>query len=53
MNGIMDLTAAAVRIATPLILAAIGGLLSERAGVFAVGLPLACAWLVLVVKSLQ
>ncbi len=34
----MDLLASAVRIATPLLLAAAGGLLSERAGVFAVGL---------------
>ncbi len=34
----MDLLASAIRIATPLVLAAIGGLISERAGVFAVGL---------------
>ncbi len=34
----MDLLAASIRIATPLLLAALGGLLSERAGVFAVGL---------------
>ncbi len=34
----MDLLAAAIRIATPLVLASLGGLLSERAGVFAVGL---------------
>ncbi len=35
---ILDLLAAAIRIGTPLILAALGGILSERAGVFAVGL---------------
>ena len=34
----MELLAAAIRIATPLLLAALGGILSERAGVFAVGL---------------
>jgi ABC-type uncharacterized transport system permease subunit len=34
----IDFLAAAVRIATPLLLAALGGILSERAGVFAVGL---------------
>jgi len=34
----IDLLAAAIRIATPLLLAALGGILSERAGVFAVGL---------------
>nr|WP_321983149.1 ABC transporter permease [uncultured Lichenicoccus sp.] len=34
----MDLLASAIRIGTPLLLAALGGLLSERAGVFAVGL---------------
>lgn len=34
----MDLLAASIRIGTPLLLAALGGLLSERAGVFAVGL---------------
>ncbi len=34
----MELLAASIRIATPLLLAALGGLLSERAGVFAVGL---------------
>ena len=34
----IDLIAAAIRIATPLLFAALGGLLSERSGVFAVGL---------------
>jgi simple sugar transport system permease protein len=34
----IDLIEAAIRIATPLIFAALGGILSERAGVFAVGL---------------
>lgn len=34
----IDLLAAAIRIATPLLFAALGGILSERAGVFAVGL---------------
>lgn len=34
----IDLLAAAIRIATRLLLAALGGILSERAGVFAVGL---------------
>ncbi len=34
----LDLLAAAIRIATPLAFAAMGGILSERAGVFAVGL---------------
>jgi len=34
----IDFLAAAIRIATPLWLAALGGVLSERAGVFAVGL---------------
>ncbi len=34
----MELLAASIRIATPLLLAALGGLLSERAGIFAVGL---------------
>jgi general nucleoside transport system permease protein len=34
----MDFLAAAIRIATPLLMAALGGILSERAGVFAVGL---------------
>lgn len=34
----MELLAAAIRIATPLLLAALGGILSERAGVFAIGL---------------
>ena len=33
-----DFLAAAIRIATPLMLAALGGILSECAGVFAVGL---------------
>lgn len=35
---LLDLLAAAIRIASPLIFAAMGGTLSERAGVFAVGL---------------
>jgi simple sugar transport system permease protein len=34
----IDFIAAAIRIATPLLFAALGGILSERAGVFAVGL---------------
>jgi general nucleoside transport system permease protein len=34
----IDFLGAAIRIATPLLLAALGGILSERAGVFAVGL---------------
>jgi simple sugar transport system permease protein len=34
----IDFLAAAIRIATPLLLAGLGGILSERAGVFAVGL---------------
>ena len=34
----IDFLAAAIRIATPLLFAALGGILSERAGVFAVGL---------------
>ena len=34
----IDFLAAAIRIATPLLFAALGGVLSERAGVFAVGL---------------
>jgi simple sugar transport system permease protein len=34
----IDVLAAAIRIATPLLFAALGGVLSERAGVFAVGL---------------
>ncbi|GAB0115198.1 ABC transporter permease [Acidisoma sp. C75] len=34
----IDYLAAAIRIATPLVFAALGGILSERAGVFAVGL---------------
>ena len=40
MDGaaLVELLAAAVRIATPLLFAAMGGLLSERAGTFAVGL---------------
>ena len=33
-----DFLAASIRIATPLLLAALGGILSERAGTFAVGL---------------
>jgi simple sugar transport system permease protein len=36
--NIVDLLNAALRIASPLMLAAFGGVLSERAGVFAVGL---------------
>ncbi|WP_176086703.1 ABC transporter permease [Martelella sp. HB161492] len=35
---IVDFASAAIRIATPLAFAALGGILSERAGVFAVGL---------------
>jgi simple sugar transport system permease protein len=35
---VIDFLAAAIRIASPLLLAALGGILSERAGVFAVGL---------------
>lgn len=34
----IDFLAASIRIATPLLLAALGGIMSERAGVFAVGL---------------
>jgi hypothetical protein len=34
----IDILAASVRIATPLLLAALGGILAERAGTFAVGL---------------
>jgi simple sugar transport system permease protein len=34
----IEFLAAAIRIATPLLLAGLGGILSERAGVFAVGL---------------
>jgi general nucleoside transport system permease protein len=37
-NAFVEFLAAAVRIATPLLFAALGGILSERAGVFAVGL---------------
>ena len=36
--AVVELTAAAIRIATPLFFAALGGIVSERAGVFAVGL---------------
>ena len=36
--GMIEFLEAAIRIATPLMLAALGGILSERAGVFAVGL---------------
>jgi simple sugar transport system permease protein len=35
---VLDFFSAAIRIATPLLLAALGGILSERAGTFAVGL---------------
>jgi len=35
---VIEFLAAAIRIATPLLLGALGGILSERAGVFAVGL---------------
>ncbi len=38
LTHLLDLLAAAIRIGTPLMLAALGGILSERAGVFAVGL---------------
>ena len=37
-DAFVEFLAAAVRIATPLLFAALGGILSERAGVFAVGL---------------
>src|SRR6266436_8374678 len=37
-DALVEFLAAAVRIATPLLFAALGGILSERAGVFAVGL---------------
>ena len=37
-TAVVELITAAVRIATPLFFAALGGILSERAGVFAVGL---------------
>jgi ABC-type uncharacterized transport system permease subunit len=36
--GLMEIVAATVRIATPLLFAALGGLISERAGTFAVGI---------------
>jgi len=36
-NALIELLAAAVRISTPLLFAALGGMLSERAGTFAVG----------------
>lgn len=36
-TAVLDLFAATIRIATPLLLAALGGLLSERSGTFAVG----------------
>ena len=38
VDAFVEFLAAAVRIATPLLLAALGGILSERAGIFAVGL---------------
>jgi len=38
MDATAEILAAALRIATPLLFAALGGILSERAGVFAVGL---------------
>jgi len=38
VDVLADLLAASVRIGTPLLFAALGGILSERAGVFAVGL---------------
>jgi simple sugar transport system permease protein len=37
-TALLELLAAAVRIATPLLFAALGGIVSERAGVFALGL---------------
>jgi simple sugar transport system permease protein len=38
LSLVADLTAATIRISTPLLFAALGGLLSERAGTFAVGI---------------
>ncbi len=38
MDLAIEFVAASIRIATPLLLAALGGIISERAGVFAVGL---------------
>src|ERR1700757_3165098 len=38
MDVVAELLAAALRIATPLLFAGLGGILSERGGVFAVGL---------------
>src|SRR5882762_3508400 len=38
LSQIADLAAATIRISTPLLFAALGGLLSEKAGTFAVGI---------------